>query len=127
MKKFAFVPVGMTMVPEPGHRAVEGTQPKRLCMTVKEDRWVSRAQPHVVDAVSREALLLRRMASRGDVIPHDAETAAGCGLRFRPVEWLGPDEGWAFATARASAPKADKPSRSGSRTRPDSSSSNKDS
>lgn len=117
MSKQAFVPVGTAIVPVPGHRAIDGSQPKRICQQVKDGRWVSVSRPHVVEATSREALLLRRMAKRGDVLPFDAETATACGCEFRPLEWGGADVGW--VTTRPHA--ATKFSRSSSTARSDSS------
>ena len=106
--KFSFVPPGMAAVPVPGVLANDGSQPHRICQRVKGGVWVSSAQPH--SAEGREAMLLIRMAQRGDLLPADAETAKACGVPFRSLEWRGATEGW-----HASEPKITRASSSSSR------------
>lgn len=100
MPDLLFVPRGFSLVPLPGHIPTHGGQPRRVCASVKLDRWQISPRPHAVKPESREAMLLVRMCQRGDLAPYDAATASACGVAFEPLEWADGDRGWLPATRK---------------------------
>lgn len=94
MQELKFVPPGMRLVPQPAFRAQDGQQPRRVCARVRGNKWQISERPWRCEYGTREATCAVRAALRGDLIPYDAETAAVCGIRYRPVRWVDGDTGW---------------------------------
>jgi hypothetical protein len=95
-----FVPRGTELVPVVGEKTPHGASPKRICAQVKDNRWVMRAQPHVVDSDSRAGENLVRVCKKGGLAPFDKATADYCGVSFEELTFSGPDTGWVPAQQR---------------------------
>lgn len=93
-----FVPRGNTLVPVPGIRTHHGEQPRRVCASVKGNKWQVSPRPHGVKPGSKDAILFIRLCQKGGVAAYDQFTADACGVQFEPLEWRDGDQGWLPAT-----------------------------
>jgi hypothetical protein len=109
---FAFVPLDGRLIPTPYGQTIEGATPKRLSARVKDGGWVFTPSPAVTETPAAVEGF-RRLVERGEVAPHDAETAKALGVAYRPVEYVSASEGWRYARppvitrSTASARRAD--------------------